>query len=56
MAITKAVTSRVYILLDRDLVWIFQMVRTLNCPFVQFEKPLSRINIYGGATAPIPHM
>jgi len=28
----------------------------LNCPFVQFEKPLSRINIYGGATAPIPHM
>jgi hypothetical protein len=28
----------------------------INCPFVQFEKPLSRINIYGGATAPIPHM
>jgi len=28
----------------------------LLCPFVQFEKPLSRINIYGGATAPIPHM
>jgi hypothetical protein len=28
----------------------------IHCPFVQFEKPLSRINIYGGATAPIPHM
>jgi len=27
-----------------------------NCPFVQFEKPLSRINIYGGTTALIPYM